>query len=103
MVDFDGGEPTLNPELIPLIRYARALGYDRINVTTNGRLLRLPRVRDAAGHSGLTTLLFSVHGATARSHGREVGVAEAFEQTVAGIRHLVAARRPASSWAPTSR
>jgi MoaA/NifB/PqqE/SkfB family radical SAM enzyme len=44
--------------------------------------------------SGLTTLLFSVHGATARSHGREVGVAEAFEQTVAGIRNLVAAAPP---------
>jgi hypothetical protein len=27
MVDFDGGEPTLNPELVPLIRHARALGY----------------------------------------------------------------------------
>ena len=38
MVDFDGGEPTLNPELIPLVQYARSIGYDRINVTTNGRL-----------------------------------------------------------------
>ncbi|MCB9574419.1 MAG: radical SAM protein [Kofleriaceae bacterium] len=91
MVDFDGGEPTLNPELIPLIRYARALGYDRINVTTNGRLCAYPDFAARLVGSGLTTLLFSVHGATARSHGREVGVAEAFEQTTAGIRHAVAA------------
>lgn len=94
MVDFDGGEPTLNPELVPLIRYARALGYERINVTTNGRRCAYPEFATQLVTSGLTSLLFSIHGATARSHGREVGVAEAFEQTVAGIRHAVAAAPP---------
>ena len=93
-VDFDGGEPTLNPELIPLVRYARALGYDRVNVTTNGRLCAYPDFATKLVRSGLTTLLVSVHGATARSHGREVGVPEAFEQTVDGIRNLVAAAPP---------
>jgi MoaA/NifB/PqqE/SkfB family radical SAM enzyme len=38
-------------------------------------------------NSGLTTLLFSVHGPDARSHAQQVGVAEAFEQTVGGIRN----------------
>ena len=94
MVDFDGGEPTLNPELIGLVRYARALGYDRINVTTNGRLCAYPEFATRLVTSGLTTLLVSVHGATARSHGREVGVPEAFDQTIAGIRNLVAAAPP---------
>lgn len=91
MVDFDGGEPTLNPELVPLIRYARALGYDRINVTTNGRLCAYPDFARRLVGSGLTTLLFSIHGASARSHGREVGVPEAFEQSIAGVEHCVAA------------
>jgi len=94
MVDFDGGEPTLNPELVPLVRYAKALGYDRINVTTNGRLCAYPDFAHKLVNSGLTTLLFSIHGATARSHGREVGVPEAFEQSVAGIEHCVAAAPP---------
>src|SRR5690606_16106114 len=44
--------------------------------------------------SGLTTLLFSVHGANARTHAQQVGVAEAFEQTLGGIRNCVAARPP---------
>ena len=39
--------------------------------------------------SGLTTLLFSVHGPDARTHAQQVGVAEAFEQTVGGIRNCV--------------
>lgn len=94
MVDFDGGEPTMNPELIALIRHARALGYDRINVTTNGRLCAYPDFARRLVTSGLTTLLFSIHGATAKSHGREVGVPEAFEQSVAGIEHCVAAAPP---------
>lgn len=88
-VDFDGGEPTLNPELVPLVRHARALGYTRVNVTTNGRLAAYEAFAARLVNSGLTTLLFSVHGPDARTHAQNVGVAEAFDQTTAGIRHCV--------------
>jgi MoaA/NifB/PqqE/SkfB family radical SAM enzyme len=89
MVDFDGGEPTLNPELVPLVRYARAIGYDRINVTTNGRLCAYDDFARKLATSGVTTLLFSVHGPDAQTHAQQVGVAEAFEQTIAGIRNCL--------------
>ncbi|RLB47350.1 MAG: radical SAM protein [Deltaproteobacteria bacterium] len=89
MVDFDGGEPTLNPELIPLIRYARKLGYDRINVTTNGRLTVYEEYAEKLVRSGLTTLLFSVHGPDAKTHAQQTGVAEAFEQTIGGIENCL--------------
>jgi MoaA/NifB/PqqE/SkfB family radical SAM enzyme len=89
LLDLDGGEPTLHPELVPLIQHARALGYERINVTTNGRLLAYEDYALRLLSSGLTSLLVSVHGADARSHARQVGVAEAFDETVAGIRHAV--------------
>jgi MoaA/NifB/PqqE/SkfB family radical SAM enzyme len=89
MVDFDGGEPTMNPELIPLVQYARRIGYERVNVTTNGRLCFYPEFAGRLVRSGLTTLLFSVHGADARTHAQQVGVAEAFEQTTGGIRNCV--------------
>jgi MoaA/NifB/PqqE/SkfB family radical SAM enzyme len=89
MVDFDGGEPTLNPELIPLVRYAREIGYRRINVTTNGRLAFYEDFAKKLVRSGLTTLLFSVHGPDAQSHAAQVGVAEAFDQTTGGIRNAL--------------
>ena len=89
MLDIDGGEPTLHPELIPLVRYARHLGYRNVNVTTNGRLLVYEDFAKRLVRSGLTTLLFSVHGPDAQTHAQQVGVAEAFEQTVAGIRNAV--------------
>jgi MoaA/NifB/PqqE/SkfB family radical SAM enzyme len=91
LVDFDGGEPTLNPELNGLIGFARRIGYERINVTTNGRLCTYPEFAQKLVRSGLTSLLFSVHGPDAQSHAQQVGVAEAFDQTVAGIRNCVAA------------
>lgn len=94
MVDFDGGEPTLNPELIALVRYARDVGYTRVNVTTNGRMLAYEKFARALVRSGLTTLLFSVHGPDAQVHAQQVGVAEAFEQTTQGIRHAVAHAPP---------
>ncbi|HJL17662.1 MAG TPA: radical SAM protein [Sandaracinaceae bacterium LLY-WYZ-13_1] len=92
MVDFDGGEPTLNPELVPLIRHARHIGYERVNVTTNGRRCAYDDYARALVTSGLTTLLFSVHGPDKRSHAQQVGVAEAFDQTLEGIRRCVAHR-----------
>jgi MoaA/NifB/PqqE/SkfB family radical SAM enzyme len=89
LVDFDGGEPTLDPNLLPLIQYARSLGYERIHVTTNGRLCYYEEYGRRLVRSGITSLLFSVHGADARTHAQQVGVAEAFEQTTGGIRHCV--------------
>lgn len=88
-VDFDGGEPTIYPHLVGLIRYARRLGYESVHVTTNGRMCAYREFAARLVHSGLTSVLFSVHGADAETHGQNVGVAEAFEQTTAGIRHCV--------------
>ncbi len=44
LVDFDGGEPTIYPKLLHIIRDARELGYQQVNITTNGRTLA-PRPR----------------------------------------------------------
>jgi MoaA/NifB/PqqE/SkfB family radical SAM enzyme len=89
MVDFDGGEPTLYEQLVPLVRYCKNIGYSGINVTTNGRMCAYPDYARRLVNSGLTTLLFSVHGPDAETHARQVGVQEAFDQTVEGIRHCV--------------
>jgi MoaA/NifB/PqqE/SkfB family radical SAM enzyme len=89
LVDFDGGEPTLHPELVALVRHARELGYERVNVTTNGRMCFYEGYARRLVRSGVTSLLFSVHGPDARIHAQQVGVAEAFDQTVGGIRNCV--------------
>ncbi|MCC6214727.1 MAG: radical SAM protein [Polyangiaceae bacterium] len=89
LLDLDGGEPTLNPNLFALIRFARRAGYERINVTTNGRLCAYEDFARRLVTSGVSTLLFSLHGHTRALHAANVGVPEAFDQTLAGIDHCV--------------
>ena len=38
-IKFTGGEPTLYPSLIKLIKYARKLRYKEIRITSNGLLI----------------------------------------------------------------
>jgi len=88
-VDFDGGEPTLYPHLVNVVRAAKKLGYQSVHVTSNGRMCAYEGYAQRLVNSGLTSLLFSVHGHNEKLHARNVGVPEAFEQTVNGIRNCV--------------
>jgi MoaA/NifB/PqqE/SkfB family radical SAM enzyme len=90
LLDFDGGEPTLNPNLFKLIEFARRIGYTKINVTTNARMSSYSTHAEKLVTSGITSLLTSIHGPDAQTHAQNVGVAEAFDQTIAGIRNYVA-------------
>ncbi|TKD13198.1 radical SAM protein [Polyangium fumosum] len=89
LLDFDGGEPTLNPNLVRLVGFARRIGYERVNVTTNARMSSYEDYAKKLVHSGVTSILTSIHGPDAQTHAQNVGVAEAFDQTVAGVKHFV--------------
>jgi MoaA/NifB/PqqE/SkfB family radical SAM enzyme len=89
LLDVDGGEPTLNPNLFALVRHARRLGYEKVNVTTNGRMASYAPFAEKLVRSGVTSVLFSIHGPNAQIHAQNVGVAEAFEQTLEGVRNVV--------------
>jgi MoaA/NifB/PqqE/SkfB family radical SAM enzyme len=94
LLDIDGGEPTMNPNLLGLVHHARQLGYQKVNVTTNGRMCSYEGYARQLVRSGVTSILFSIHGPDAQTHAQNVGVAEAFEQTCAGVRSVVAQRHP---------
>lgn len=89
LLDLDGGEPTLNPNLFALIKFARRIGYEKVNVTTNARMASYEDFARRLRGSGVTSILVSIHGPDAQTHAQNVGVAEAFEQTIAGARNLV--------------
>ncbi|MDH5493880.1 MAG: radical SAM protein, partial [Myxococcales bacterium] len=88
-LQFGGGEPTMSPNLIRLIRFARKIGYQRIRVTTNGRMCAYEGYARKLLGSGLTSLRFSIHGSTPQMHAQSVGAREAFEQTLAGVDRCV--------------
>ncbi|MDC0749487.1 radical SAM protein [Polyangium mundeleinium] len=89
LLDFDGGEPTLNPNLVRLVGFARRIGYERVNVTTNARMSSYEDYAQKLVTSGVTSILTSIHGPDAQTHAQNVGVAEAFDQTLAGVKNFV--------------
>jgi MoaA/NifB/PqqE/SkfB family radical SAM enzyme len=94
LLDIDGGEPTLNERLFALIRFARRAGYEKVNVTTNGRMASYESYAKRLVNSGVTSLLFSIHGASRHLHAANVGVPEAFDQTLAGVKNCVKSAEP---------
>ncbi len=89
LVDFDGGEPTLYPHFLKVIRHARQTGYDKINLTTNGRLLAYEETARKVLASGLTELLISFHGHTADYHEHQTQAPGSYAQSLAGIRNML--------------
>lgn len=60
-VDLIGGEPTMHPELPRLIRAARARGFARVLICTNGVRLARPGYLDELVAAGLTGVRLSFH------------------------------------------
>jgi len=85
LLDLDGGEPTLYPALLPVVDRARSLGFERITVTTNGRMLGYAGFAEDLARRGVD-LLVSLHGASALMHEPLTRVPGSFAETVEGIR-----------------
>ncbi len=95
LLDLDGGEPTLHPDLFEVIAHARGAGYETINITTNGRRLAYPDFARRLLASGITSLLVSIHGPNATVHDGITGVPGSFKETLQGIRNVM-------DWKPPS-
>lgn len=84
-VVFTGGEVTLREDLPEMVRYARELGYDSIQVQTNGRRMSYGPYVDELMQAGVTEFAPAIHGADARTHDRLVRAEGAFKQGIKGI------------------
>lgn len=91
-VCFTSGEPTLVDALPRYVSWARALGYPRISVMTNGRRLAYSDYCARLVAAGLSHFYLSIHGHEARLHDGLVRTPGAFAQTVAGLGNV--ARHP---------
>lgn len=82
-----GGEPTLHPDYIRIIRLANDLGYEHVITTSNGLepAIRKFRQMDAANFAYIQ---ISLDGGTAGSHDRVRGVGT-FDEALRNIAELV--------------
>ncbi len=87
-VVFTGGEPTMRKDFLDLVRFAKKLRYDVIQVQTNGRMYAYEDFVDGCIEAGVTEFSPAIHGHTAKLHDGLVRQPGAFDQIVAGIRHL---------------
>jgi MoaA/NifB/PqqE/SkfB family radical SAM enzyme len=89
-----GGEPTLHRQIVALAQLARRLGFDPIQLQTNGRMLAYREVVDVLRRAGVTEFSPSLHGSTAAVHDGLTRAPGSFVETVAGIRNVVESAAP---------
>ena len=88
-ITFTGGEPTIRKDIIELVRYAKALGFEEIFIITNGRMLYYKELARKLSEAGLTHILFSLHSPKEKTHDFLTRSPGSFKQTVQGIKNTV--------------
>jgi len=80
-----GGEPTIRPDIVRAIKYAKHVGYERVKLQTNGMMFAYAKFAGACHEAGLTELNLSIKGATAETHDRFARTPGCFAAMLEGI------------------
>jgi len=88
-VSFTGGEPTIRPDLLGLVRAAAGLGYASIKVQSNGLVLAEPRNLDRLREAGVDRFHVSIHAHEREAYERIVQRAGTHAAMVRALRNLV--------------
>jgi molybdenum cofactor biosynthesis enzyme MoaA len=80
-----GGEGSIHPKFIDFVRYARDIGYSRVQTVTNGYMFSKREFYLASVEAGLGEITFSLHGHTPELHDRLTGWQGAFHRLMKGM------------------
>lgn len=83
-----GGEPTMHPDIVPLVRRAKSLGFKSIEMQTNGSLLTFANAQRLA-QAGVTDALVSLHSHREPIFDKITVTDGVFQTVIEGIRHLI--------------
>ncbi|MEF3280837.1 MAG: radical SAM protein [Elusimicrobiota bacterium] len=84
-VVFTGGEPTIHPDIIKIVKAARQLKYRQIQIQTNGRTLSSIDFLKKLKNAGATEISPALHGPNPEIHDKLTNSKGSFNQTVMGI------------------
>jgi molybdenum cofactor biosynthesis enzyme MoaA len=84
-----GGEGSIHPKFIDFVRYAREIGYSRVQTVTNGYMFSKRDFFLKAVEAGLGEITFSLHGHTAELHDRLTGSEGAYHRLMKGMMRAV--------------
>lgn len=85
-VDIQGGEPTIFPEILELVRFCREIGL-LPTLITNGLVLDRPGLLERYQEAGIRDFLVSLHG-LGEVHDVAVGRKGAFERVICALRRM---------------
>ena len=87
-VTFLGGEPTLQRAFLPALRRATDLGFDEVEIFTNGVKAARRSFVDEVAAIGRFSWRFSIQGGTAEAHDRAVVKSGAFARICRAMEHV---------------
>lgn len=88
-VVFTGGEPTFRPyKLLDWVEYARDLGYEVIQIQSNGRTFSSKKYCRQLINAGVTEFSPALHGSRSEIHDYLTRAKGSWQQTTQGIRNL---------------
>ncbi len=85
---FSGGEPTLRKDLPELVKYAKKVGLEHIEVQSNGRIYAYKEYCKTLIDSGVNNFVISFHSPYEKVHDKMMGVKGTYKQVVRGIKNL---------------
>jgi cyclic pyranopterin phosphate synthase len=83
-----GGEPTIRPDILELIRYDKKRGLPKVEVQSNGRLYYYKDFCEKMIKAGVDDFVVSFHSCKPAVYDKLMGVKGAFEQASCGIKNL---------------
>lgn len=83
-----GGEPTLHPDFLAIVKLAKSIGFKNVQIQTNGRMFAYLDFCLKTIEAGATEFSPAVHGPNAKIHDFLTSVPGSFDQTIQGIKNL---------------
>ena len=90
-VGYSGGEPSIDPRIVDIVRYAKELGFTHQSMNTNGIKFKQKGFCKEIVEAGLTSIDISIHGHTDELHDDLVvkrGALAAIREACANLREL---------------
>ena len=83
-----GGETTIRPDALELISFAKKLAFEKISMSTNGRMYSYLEFTKKIIVAGLTEIIFSIHGHQAKIHDALTQSPGSFKQLLKGLNNF---------------
>jgi len=91
-VVLSGGEPTLHPRFLEIVKFSKDIGFKHIQVITNGRMFAYKNFLYSLFRNGITEVTFSMHGHNKKLHEAQTQVKGSFNQSFKGIKNALSIR-----------